>query len=107
MELETQEHPQEFLNGAPIKPERPNTYKLTSLEKETVQRALDLERSLKMRVYELQTQLEAIQRDLIGAAGQTRGNIMMLAQSRGWMDAVLSEDLTTLTRRQNGLDLPQ
>jgi len=81
----------------------PETYKLSPQERETMIQAMTLENSLKLRIYDLQTQLEAIQRDLIGAVAQRRGALAMLTQSRNWQDATLSDDLATLTKRE----LPQ
>jgi hypothetical protein len=91
-------------NGFPSETDIPlevaETYQLTTEERDALLRATEFETSLKLRIYELQTQLEAAQRELIGAGAQGRGARAMLVQTRGWKDAILSDDLATLTRRK-------
>ena len=88
--------------------EAPETYRLTDEEFGALERAVGLETALKLRIFDLQSQLETTQRELIGAVAQSRGARAMLVQSRGWKNAKLSDDMRILTRKEpDGLDLPQ
>jgi len=92
------------LNGL----EETETYRLTDPERDALMQAVSLENSLKIRIFDLQSQLEAAQRELIGAVAQSRGARAMLVQTRGWRNATLSDDMRTLTRKEpDGLDVSQ
>ena len=86
----------------------PETYRLTDAEHAAISRAAALETALKLQIYDAQTRIEALQRELIGAVAQSRGARAMLVQTRGWENATLSDDLRILTRKEpDGLDLPK
>src|SRR5262245_22882017 len=104
-EIETIDTPEvQKLNGAPAKPPEqehpPETYRLSDAERQTVLQAVSYENSIKIRLCDLRTELESVEKEALSAAGQRRGAVAMLVKSRNWQDGFLSEDLATLTKRE-------
>lgn len=74
-------------------------YQLTPKERQTVTQVIHFEHSVKARLLDLQSQMEALRQEVLAASAQRRGVVAMLIQSRGWEDGALSEDFSTLTKR--------